>query len=496
MLKLIKKYLFLVLVFVCILIAFTYRSRFYWEFPPIEDNFDEFAYGWLGTSLIKTGIPTSWSFIPDYDKGYKKGMILEVKDFRIEADGVIPNKDNYNGFPKPLALAQEFTLDGYTSHFRIVSPYLEQPPLGGILISLPLLGSVNDFQDASVRLLRYPFVILGTATVALIIWLGSLLYSRLHGIVAGFIYATTPAVILGSRLALPENILTPLVLLEVILLHYYRKKEKSWLLVLALTLAFIAPLIKPFGLVCALIGFGYLAIFKKDYKKGLLFVLPALAAALVYVLYALGYDKNTFLWVLTYQSGRFFAGPSVFILKFIIPRITKVFLDGWILFGWISLFAICFSKNVKKHTQLLIPIFSYLLVLLFFGGEDYGWYRFPLYPFLTLAASIMTIKIIAKPNFFSALMFLLVAPVTGFAWGLGIYNWTGYLNYFRIFLAASLGFSAITLLSNKKIVLRLTSIFLIMIFVSSLFLNTRVINNVREIWAQLGDRSSLILDRQ
>ena len=494
--KLIKKYLFLVIVFLCILVAFTYRSRFYWEFPPIEDNFDEFAYGWLGASLIKTGIPTSWSFIPDYEKGYKKGMVLEVKDFRIEADGIVPNRDNYKIFPKPLTLAQEFTLDGYTSHFRIVSPYLEQPPLGGIIISLPLLGKVNDFQDASVRLLRYPFVVLGTVSVLLVVWLGSLLYSRLHGIVAGIIYATAPTVILGSRLALPENILTPLILLEVILLHYYRKKEKSLFLVLALAITFIAPLIKPFGLVCALIGFGYLAIFKKDYKKGLLFVLSALGAVLVYVLYALSYDKNTFLWVLTYQSGRFFAGPSVFILKFIIPRITKVFLDGWILFGWISLFAICLSRSVKKHTELMIPIFSYLLVLLFFGGEDYGWYRFPLYPFLIVAAAIMTIKIIAKPNFFSALTFLLVAPVTGFAWGLGIYNWMGYINYFRIFLTTSIAFSAITLFSDKKIVLRLTSIFLTLIFVSSLFLNTRVINNVRAIWAQLGDRSSLIIDRQ
>ncbi len=484
------------LVVFCLIIAFVYRNRFYWEFPPIEDNFDEFAYGWLGASILQTGIPTSWSFIPDYDRGYKKGMLLEVKDFRIEADGVAADKDNYKNFPKPLTLAQKFTLDGYTSHFRIVSPYLEQPPLGGLIISLPLLGKVNDFQDVSVRLLRYPFVVLGTVSVLLVIWLGSLIYSRLHGITAGFIYATVPTVILGSRLALPENLLTPLILLEIILLHYYRKRKKSLFLVLAIAISFIAPLIKPFGLVCALIGFGYLVIFMKDYKKALLFVLVAIVSALTYVVYAVSYDKNTFLWVFAFQSGRFFAGPSAFVLKFIVPRITKIFLDGWILFGWISLFAICFSRGVKRHLEILIPIFSYLLVLLFFGGEDYGWYRFPLYPFLTLAASVMTIKIIAKPNFFSALVFLLIAPVTGFAWGLGIYNWTSYLIYFRIFLAISLVFCASLFLTKKKQVLRLTSIFLTLVFLSSLFLNTRVINNIREIWPQLGDRSSLIIDRQ
>ena len=497
MLKFVKKYVFWIFVIICLVVSFTYRNRFYWEFPPVEDNFDEFAYGWFGASLLKTGIPTSWSFIPDYEKGVIKGMNLAVEDLTIKANGVTPSRENYKSFPKPLVLAKEYDLENYRSQFRIVSPYLEQPPLGGMIISLPLVfQGIKNFQDANLTLLRKPFVVLGTFAAFLVIWLCNIYYGRLTAIIAGLIYATVPTIILGSRMALPENILVILLLFEMILLEYYRKKRKWKFLATALLIAFIAPLVKPFGLAASVMGFTYLAIITKEYKKALLFILLGILSMLSYALYALGYDKNTFLWVLGYQSRRFFAGPSIFLLKILVPRITRIFLDGWIVFGWLSFFIISFSRSQKKHLGIIIPVFSYLLTLVFFGGEDYGWYRFPIYPFLVMAASYITLELFKKPDFFPSFLFLASAPITGFAWGLGIYNWSSYLLYFRIFVVVAFLILGTGLILKRKVFLRLSSAFLVLVFIISLYLNTRIINNVRGIWVQLGDRSSLIFERQ
>src|SRR3972149_11249483 len=229
-----SKVIYGIFVIFILIVSFVYRNRYYWEFPPLEENFDEFAYGWLGASLVKTGIPTSWSFIPDYVKGYKKGMEIVVEGFAFRIDGVLPNRENYRNFPKPMALAQDLNLDGYRSQFRIVSPYLEQPPLGGLIISLPLLSSdIQKLTDVSLRALRKPFVYYGVIATFMVIWLTNLWYSKGVALSAGAIYATVPTIVLGSRYALPENLLTLLLLGFLIILEYYRRSRKPVLLVLA-----------------------------------------------------------------------------------------------------------------------------------------------------------------------------------------------------------------------------------------------------------------------
>ncbi len=492
-----KRVVFLLLTLICLVISFTYRNRSYFTSPPVSDTFDEFASAWLGLSLVRGGIPTSWSFLPIYRSGIPKGAKLELVNTNLVVDGVVPNLKNYSTFPKPISLTREISLEGYKSHFDIVSPDLEYPPLGGLLVSLPYyFSSVKNFSDVKLVVLRKPFVILGTLSTLLVVWLAYLWYGKWVSIASGFIYATVPTVVFGSRLALPENILTTAFLLELIFLEYYRSSKKTKYIIFALILSFLAPLIKPFGMAASLIGVGYFVLINKNYRYVSYFVLSGLISILAYFGYGIFYDKNTFFAALSFQTSRFFAGPIVFMLKILVPRVTRIFLDGWIFFGWISVFILAFMRRNKDHDGILIASFSYIVGLVLFGGEDFGWYRLPLYPFLLIAAGYIFVELVKKPNFFGGFIFATTAIVTGLQLGLGVNNWSNNLIYFRIFILVVVGVLGLSYFIKRKNVEVFQSVFLVSLFLLSLFLNTRIINNARDVWETMGETSSLIINRK
>lgn len=492
--KLQKNFLFGCLIFLCLIVAFQYRNRGYWLYPPVASTFDEFAYGWLGMSLLNTGIPTSWSFIPDYANGIPKNARLYFYGNTVMVNNIVPTYENFASFPKPVRHVQEIEVDKYKSQFPIVQPYLEQPPLGGILISLPLIFSgKTGFDQASLFDLRKPFVYLGVLTTLLVILLADVWYGRPIALASGFLYATVPTILLGSRLALPENILTFFLLLEILLLEVYLKKKQKTFLFLACLLAFLSPLIKPFGLSLGLVGIAYFVLKQRDIKKALFFAAASFLAISAYAFYGISYDKNTFVSVLTYQSSRFFTGPNIFLYKILIPKITKLFLDGWIFFGWLAVVVLSFQKT--KHLSLLIGLFGYLITIVLFGGEDFGWYRLPLYPFLMIAAGFLVVELVKTANFFPTLIFLGTGVASSFAWGLGIYDWSQSLLSFRLFVLGAIFILLLPVVFKNKFSF-LPKLCLVLIFIFALYLNTRTINNIDTIWSKMGDKSSLIIGRE
>ena len=472
---------FAVILFV-LFVSFKFRVRNYWSYPPSYETFDELAYTWMGQSLIKTGIPTSWSYIPFYSLGVPPKAKLYLEDFRI----IIPGMELSN-LPKPLLLTQEIDVQGYRSHFNFVTPDLEQPPLGGILISISsLISKAGDFAT-DIKIIRLPFIWLGVISVLLVCYLANILFGRTISLISALAYATVPTVIFSSRLALPENILVALLLAEVILLELYRQKKKKLFLILSLVVSFLSPLIKPFGLAVPLSGFLYFWVVMKNKRQSLFFILSAFLSLLSYVVYGFLIDKETFLMVMNYQSQRFFSGPIVFLVKILVPKVTKIFVDGWIFFAWISFFILSFRKDIKKYVVLILPISSYLLTLILFGGEDYGWYRLPLYPFLIISSAVILYETFKERRILPFLVFFVTAVFSSIYWGLNIYDWTPYLNYVRLFFVIVLA----VLFLWKKIV----PIFMVLIFILSLYLNTRAINYSQGIWERLGDKSSVIIGK-
>jgi len=476
-----KKPLFIFFAVMCLLVSFVLRSRSYWLFPPAQDGFDEFAAAWQGLSLLKTGIPTSWSFHPYYDREVAKGRKLDLIGMSITVDDQTPSVGNFKSFPKPLLLKRELEIDGFRTHFNIVQPDLEQPPLGGVLIALaPLLKGRSELAQVTLRDIRLPFIFLGVVNTLLVVLLAKRWYGSWAGLLSGFVYATVPTIVISSRLAVPENILAFLLLLFVYLLELKRTK-------LLYLISFIAPLIRPFGLAIPLAGAAYAFWVEKDKKKVIIYLLLGAVSFLSYFIYGLVYDQKIFMDALAFQSQRFFAGPQVFLYKFMIPRITKIFLDGWIVFGWLAVFFMSIINKNKKHLLLLIGLFSYVLVLTFFGGEDYGWYRTPFYTFLSMGIGYLLVRAIKKGSFFLSLLFILIPLATSLYWSSGWEDWTKQLLFFRIFL----GVSVLLLISKKT-----AKVFMLVIIVLALCLNVLTMKKMSSIWPRLGESSSLILYRK
>src|SRR3989304_3630328 len=92
---LIKRKTFLIL-FSILFLGFFLRAYNFTTAPRLGATFDEFAWTWLGMSLIQEGVPSSWSSYPQY---------VGFREFK-----------KYQG-----------------ATFWIVKPYLEHPPLFALI---------------------------------------------------------------------------------------------------------------------------------------------------------------------------------------------------------------------------------------------------------------------------------------------------------------------------------------------------------------------------
>jgi hypothetical protein len=83
------------------------------------------------------------------------------------------------------------------------------------------------------------------------------------------------------------------------------------------------------------------------------------------------------------------AFDSVFVL-FTDPLIAdRAFTDGWIYFGWGALLLLV-SHPMRTHYPVIIGALTYLAIFIFAipGEPQHGWYRFPMFPFLSIATAI------------------------------------------------------------------------------------------------------------
>src|SRR3989344_8195322 len=132
-----KKYLVL---FVFILFfGLILRYSNFETIPRHGATFDEFAWTWLGINLIQKGVPISWSPHPQYQ---------ERKEIR------------YQG-----------------AAFLIVKPYLEHPPLFGMLAgSFALINGAKDMYDVTLAKIRPLALILGMFSILAVFLLTNEIY--------------------------------------------------------------------------------------------------------------------------------------------------------------------------------------------------------------------------------------------------------------------------------------------------------------------------------
>lgn len=369
MTKSLKSKIFIVSVILILFLGFFLRKNDINTWPREGATFDEYAWTWQGMNLIKTGVPTSWSPHPQYEK------------FKL--------------------------IKYHNAYFRLVTPYLEHPPLFGIVAgSYALLNGVDKIEKTEISKIRGLALILGTLSIVLIILLTNELYGKKIALLSGLLYATIPTVAVGSKIVQNENFFIPMWLFALWLVVRYLSNKKSLFLYAA-------------GLVCGLLilakipwvaaSFSVLIIlfYNKKYKDVLKFMIFPILAIVVFFAYGFYYDKNLFLGLWGLQLNRYDLGFTSIFALFQKPfLIDRFFTDGWIYWGWFA-FILLLVKDVRKNIVVFSAFISYFLIFLAGIPDEsgHGWYRYPFYPFLIIGLAFF-IKDYFNKNYFLTFLFL------------------------------------------------------------------------------------------
>src|SRR3989338_7391303 len=183
------KHFAVVLLILIIGLGFLLRKDNLYTWPRHGATFDEFAWTWQGINIIQKGKPISWSSQPQYTN--KKNLI-------------------YQG-----------------AAFWIVTPYLEHPPVFGLVAgSFALLHGAKDMYSVTLGNIPPLALILGTLSIILVYFLTKELYDKKTALIASGLYATIPTIVVGSRLVQNENFFIPLWLFSLFLTTKFIKTKK------------------------------------------------------------------------------------------------------------------------------------------------------------------------------------------------------------------------------------------------------------------------------
>lgn len=352
----------IIIVLSLLVLASVLRLQNYALYPQRGATSDEYAFAFQGISLLTRGVPIAWSAIPLY---------------------------------KNLS---HLTIDGL--YFPIVQPYLDHPPLFGLIVGAwAIAHGEHTFESVSLGVIRFvPIMLAIISSLLLYLW-GKRVYGEKVALWSLAIYATGTLFVINSRIVVAESLLTVLFLLALYIVSILPKKSPVWQLLLLGVVCALALLSKVLGVVvfisvvvlCFLRGLGV--------RRLLWVTLPFVFGLGVFYLYGRAYDEGLFWAIQTYQGSRL-VGPNALWMLLTNPIVVnKVYYDGWYFWG---LFALGLaSLDGKKNMMVIIPAFLYILLLLASVNQMdvHGWYVIPLFPFLALAGGKLLDEIQQKASF-------------------------------------------------------------------------------------------------
>lgn len=478
-----------ILLFAVLKHSFYLRSIGYDQIPETNVILDERTWVWQGLSIRKNGIPTGWSHL----EVYKKGVGGYVDGLKIAVDGQLPNFKNFKEFPKPALAILEADFGKGLRHTPFVQPLIEQPPLGGLILSTLVSDDIKTFTDLTPTQFRKVSLWLGVATGILIFILGwQLSKNPFIGLLATAIYGTIPTFNLLSRYALLENVLNPFMLLTINLLIFAQKRDQlKFLLILAGIAGGLAALTKITGWFVLIIGIALLIYWKVNFKNILFFVIPSALIGLLYFVWGIYLAPNLFIDIFRYQGlERGFIGSINFLVTATRIGILNFPLDGWWIGGFLSLILISFKK---EYVSIFVGAVVVLISALLLGGANFPWYFIPMIPFMCLATAIFIWQVATNPKFISIFIFFLIFVSSTFYWGYGVFqasmsqtNYQQPYDIYRILLLFFI-FSGLfwSLSKRKERFKNLWFIFMIILIIFLIRLNERSIYFILSNWGKL-----------
>lgn len=366
-----------VLLGLILILGLVLRQDKIFTWPRLGATFDEYAWTWLGINLIQNGIPSSWSRLPAYTN--QKSIIYQKTPFVIS------------------------------------TPYLEHPPLFGLVAGgYALLSGVKNMYQVDPQHIRGLALILGVLSIFILYIFAAENYDYKIGLASAFVYAIVPTVAVGSRIVQNENFFIPFFLLSLYLISRYLKTKQTRYRNLSAVICGLLSLAKVPWLAAALAIVFILSYFRR-YKDALKFLAIVLPIFLLFFVYGIYFDANVFFGLLQFQLQRYdLTFNSIFALftsPYLVDRLT---VDGWIYFGWFALILLA-VKNFRKNFMVILPFLAYFAVFIFAipNEPSHGWYRYPFYPFLIVSIALF-LKEYFNKNYFLTFLFLIFTGLSVF----------------------------------------------------------------------------------
>lgn len=424
-----------------------------WKYPfyPFAGHAEEYLFVWSGLSLIEKGVPISWNDLPVYEEKH------------VFWRGVAPNPAGGEGLG-----------------VRLLEPWLDEPPLYSLIVGgMAKLYNLPNFTLISPYVIRIPSLIFSFVTMAFVFLLAQKYFGYWLGILSLLIYGTVPTIVFGSRLAVPENMIAVLMIISLWLILDYLETKKKWKRNLAVFLAIIAGFAKPTGFF--LVPFIVFWLWRdKRWREGTITaIVGTLLFFVFYFTYGFYFDRELFLKVFFYQAQRP-AGWSGLAFLITNPGFSiEVFLDGFLVLGFLSLIWLIFKKKSKDEEIILLSFVYSLLVVVISGGrhDQLAWYRYPIYPFMSIATALLIKEIFLQPTFFTNAVFiplfltnidLLENPF----WKIKFFLES---RFYRSTFAILLTPTIIQFFSKKENWLKLSQLVVALVFMAGIFFNILVI---------------------
>lgn len=435
--------LFLALVVSLLLLQYTTPLRVlsYGTIPESNAILDEFAWAWQGVSIRTSGIPVGWSDVDAYSKEEQNRPNQgSIKGFQIELDKQLVTTGNFQKLPKPAIAVYKTDTGMGDKYYRFVMPFIDHPPLGGLIYSLGVPSSIKNFSEIKAEHFRKINQLLYPLSAFLLF---ALVYQLSRNALLSFLafsfYLTIPTFVFGTRFALLENILSLLSLISLNLLLLSKNllgKNKR----LSFTLLILSSITGGLMLLTKLAGLGFLIgfvvlLYKWELpRKYLIAFIPiSLLIGSLYFIWGLWLSSELFLNLLLYQGESRFFGPLSFLTQLLQLRFKTFPLDGWWLWGFISMVVLALTDK-DKYFPIIVPAISYLLVVLFLGGPNHAWFYLALFPYFAIACGWSVFKLITQPNLLLLILFLFVPFSSSLYWGYFVFHPPANVNIFRVIL--------------------------------------------------------------
>lgn len=354
-----------IIVFSILLIGFLLRINNYTNEPPRGASSDEYTYSFLGMSILKTGVPTSWSHFPAYSQ---------------------------------YAHTQKLTIDHI--YFPIVTPYFDHPPLYGVVVGAwAILNGETTFESITLQTIRQVPIFLGMITSLLVYLLALKLYGRKTAIWSLLIYSTATIFVMETRTVFAENLFTPLLLASILIVVSVKHVSLKQAILLGI-ISGLSLWVKELGIVVFLAVFSLLLLQKTKLKMLMVLSVIFVMSGLLYLLYGYLYNWELFRTIVFIQSAREIGPETLHTLFFNPILVNKKYMDGWYLLGFVSFFAS--FMQFEKNKILLIPSFIYFFLCMFFltSIAEMGWYMIPLFPFFAIFTAQLLVESIKNNEWY------------------------------------------------------------------------------------------------